>query len=114
MGAAVVEDDQGHKGTATMPLAHGTNNQAEYAGLIVGLMKAEGMDITEVEVFGDSMLVVKQMQGAWRVKSEGLRPYYLRAYELARKFDAFKIDWIPREENAEADALSNGSAPAAP
>jgi ribonuclease HI len=84
-----------------------TNNQAEYSGLISGLEKALELGVRSIRAEGDSMLVVKQVRGEWKVRSESIRPMYERAMELIRSFDSFEAAHIPRTLNGRADALSD-------
>lgn len=84
-----------------------TNNVAEYTGLIIGLEKALELGIKDVEMRMDSELVVKQMNGQYRVKHPGLIPLSLKARALAGKFINFTIVHVRREENKEADSLAN-------
>jgi|SRR5665213_304698 len=84
---------------------HGSNNAAEYEGLILALKIARQLQITHLTVRLDSKLVVEQVLGNWRVKEPTLQPYVDRARELAARFDEVKISHVPREENAVADAL---------
>jgi ribonuclease HI len=97
-----------------------TNNVAEYYGLIAALDYAESHGIRALRVESDSELMVKQMQGQYKVKSEDLRPLYERAKKMTLGFESFRIDHVYREQNREADALANealdetsGIAPAA-
>lgn len=85
-----------------------SNNVAEYGGMITALeyLIKEGLTHLPVILRGDSMLSVRQMTGEWRVKGGLYLPYYRRARELAGQFSNVTFLWIPREENAEADALS--------
>jgi ribonuclease HI len=84
-----------------------TNNVAEYTALIRGLeaLAALGLTGAAVEVRGDSLLVVKQVRGEWRVRAANLRPLHARARKLAAQLDV-TLRWVPREQNTEADALS--------
>ena len=84
-----------------------TNNVAEYYGLIAALDYAEAHGIRSLRVESDSELMVKQMQGQYKVKSEYLRPLFERAKKMSMGFDSFRIDHIYREQNREADALAN-------
>jgi probable phosphoglycerate mutase len=84
-----------------------TNNIAEYTGLIEGLSAAVEVGARDVTVRMDSKLVVEQMSGRWQIKHPGLRPLAAQAATLARKFDAVRFEWIPRERNTHADALAN-------
>lgn len=84
-----------------------TNNVAEYYGLIAALDYAQQHAIRSLRIESDSELLVRQMRGQYKVKSPELRPLFERASKMARAFDAFKIDHVYREQNAEADALAN-------
>ena len=84
-----------------------TNNVAEYRALIAALEKALKLGAKEVEIRSDSELMVRQISGRYKVKSEGLKPLCLAAGKLLAKFNAVKITHIPREQNAEADELAN-------
>lgn len=84
-----------------------TNNVAEYLALIRGLEEALLLGATEVEVFSDSELLVKQVNGEYRVKNEGLIPLSYQARALISKFKRFSITHKVREENKHADELAN-------
>ncbi len=88
-------------------LGEETNNVAEYMGLILGLKRAKAMGIKELEVLADSELVVKQVRGEYAVKAEHLAPLHAEAVALFKGFDQIEIRHIPREENGQADAMSN-------
>jgi ribonuclease HI len=84
-----------------------TNNLAEYTGMLLGLNEAVRLKIRELVVKGDSEVVIKQMLGKYKVKSENLLDIHEQAKDLEKHFD--KIDYIHvyRHLNARADALSN-------
>lgn len=84
-----------------------TNNVAEYNGLILGLEKARELGLEHVEAAMDSELVVKQMNGEYRVKNEKLVPLFIKARQLASGFASFKIVHVRREHNKVADRLAN-------
>jgi ribonuclease HI len=84
-----------------------TNNQAEYRAIIAGLEKAVSLGARRVLVKSDSELVVRQLQGRYKIKNTALRPLYQEIVRLAGSLDTFEIAYIPREENAEADSLAN-------
>ena len=84
-----------------------TNNVAEYYGLIAALDYAQQHGIRALRVESDSELLVRQMQGRYKVKSPELRPLFERARKMAQAFDSFRIEHVYRERNAEADALAN-------
>jgi len=91
-------------------LGETTNNVAEYQGLIVGLKKLIEMGAQEVEsleIRADSELMVRQIQGKYRVKHPNLKPLFAEAIGLLKKIGKYSIKHIPREENSEADRLSN-------
>ena len=87
-------------------LAICTNNVAEYEALVIGLEVALEMKIQSLEVFGDSLLVIKQMRGEFAVKHENLIPYYEKAKGLLDQFQDIALNHIPRSKNGKADALA--------
>jgi ribonuclease HI len=84
-----------------------TNNVAEYRALIAGLEKAVELGIDELEVVSDSELLVKQMQGEYRVKNEALRELNDEANFLERKLGRVRYRAVRREHNELADKLVN-------
>jgi ribonuclease HI len=84
-----------------------TNNVAEYRALIAGLEKAVELGIDELEVVSDSELLVKQMQGEYRVKNEALRELNDEANSLERKLGRVRYVAVRREHNKLADELVN-------
>ncbi len=79
---------------------------AEYRALIRGLDAARSHGIRHLRVCLDSRLLVNQLDGKSEVKAEHLKPLYEQALALKQQFDDIKITWVPRESNAEADALA--------
>jgi ribonuclease HI len=90
-----------------------TNNVAEYRALIAGLQKAVELGIDELEVVSDSELLVKQMQGEYRVKNEALRELNDEANSLERKLGRVRYKAVRREHNELADKLVNDALDAA-
>ena len=84
-----------------------TNNVAEYRGLLAGLEAALERGVDELEVVSDSELLVKQMRGEYKVKSETLRELVVEAHELAGKLRAVSYTAVRREHNDLADSLVN-------
>jgi ribonuclease HI len=84
-----------------------TNNVAEYEAMIWGLENVSALGFSEVTVYADSELLVKQINGQYRVKNEGLKPLFLRALQLLRSFRTQRVVHVRREQNAEADAMAN-------
>jgi broad specificity phosphatase PhoE/ribonuclease HI len=94
------------------PLGKESNNVAEYSGLIAGLKAVLRIDAgADVEARMDSKLVVEQMAGRWKIKHPDMRQLALEARDLAAQISAaggsVSFTWIPREQNKDADALSN-------
>ena len=84
-----------------------TNNFAEYTALVEALKKLQEMRIDgEILVRSDSKLLVGQMSQGWKVKGGGYISKLKEARELVKEFESVKFEWIPREENQEADLLS--------
>ena len=84
-----------------------TNNQAEYEGLILGLEKLKALGARKVEVRADSELMIRQLQGKYRVKNPDLQVLFVKAGALLKYFDEVSLRHVPREQNKEADRLSN-------
>ena len=83
-----------------------TNNVAEYTAFIAALEKARLLGIKRIKVFLDSELVVKQINGLYKVKNANLMPLWMRAKKLLAEFDSFTVSHVMREMNKEADALA--------
>jgi dinuclear metal center YbgI/SA1388 family protein len=88
-------------------IGEATNNVAEYQAMISGLELALDRGISRLAIFSDSELIVRQLEGAYRVKNEGLRPYYQQAKSLLARLGEYELKSIPREANAHADELVN-------
>jgi ribonuclease HI len=88
-------------------IGNNTNNVAEYFGLIAALDYAQTHEIRALRVESDSELLVKQMHGQYKVKSEELRPLFERAKKMSQTLATFRIGHVYREQNREADALVN-------
>lgn len=88
-------------------IGHATNNQAEYQALLWGLNKALELGARRVEVRSDSELLVKQMNGSYKVKNPELGKRFLEAKNLSTRIGHVTFRHVPREQNARADALAN-------
>jgi probable phosphoglycerate mutase len=86
-----------------------TNNVAEYYALIAALDYAAASGIKRLRVQSDSQLIVNQMKGLYRVKHADLRPLHERAKKQAAGLEAFTIQYVPREQNRDADAVANAA-----
>jgi ribonuclease HI len=105
---AVIEDPRGQVvARLSAFLGVQTNNYAEYAGLLAVLKWAAQNRAGRLRVVSDSELMVKQMNGTYKVASPGLRPLWEEARQLARKLDGFQMRHTLRAGNKEADRLAN-------
>jgi ribonuclease HI len=104
----VLESEDGHildaRGEA---IGTATNNVAEYRGLIAGLESAVQRGVEELEVVSDSELLVKQMQGEYKVKNEALKALQSDAAELASGLKRVSYTAVRRAHNELADSLVN-------
>ncbi|HMU27697.1 MAG TPA: ribonuclease HI family protein [Solirubrobacterales bacterium] len=88
-------------------IGEATNNVAEYRALIKGIGLARELGATELQIHGDSELVVKQMLGQYKVKHPDMKPLHAEAKAALEGLDSWSISHVRREQNAEADALVN-------
>ena len=86
-----------------------TNNVAEYRALIAGLEAAREFPARRALIRGDSMLVLKQVEGAWRVKQPHLRPLLDDVRALLAPYEHVDLAHVPREQNTDADLLVNAA-----
>ncbi|XP_058202996.1 uncharacterized protein LOC131317464 [Rhododendron vialii] len=84
-----------------------SNNVAEYQALILGLQMATEMKILDLEIFGDSKLIINLLCGDYEVKKDDLVPYFQYASHLLKNLEGVTHEHVPREENRMADALAN-------
>jgi hypothetical protein len=83
-----------------------TNNVAEYEACIVGLEALLAIDVKEVEIYGDSTLVLVQAQRIWKKKKEHLKPYQAYLERVCQKFTKIEYTYMPRSQNQFTDALA--------
>ncbi len=93
-------------------LGRATNNEAEYHGLLLALRGAQERGATDLAIFADSLLLVEQLNGRFRVKAENLKPLFFEALQRAKSFRSFTISHVRREKNKDADRLANRGADA--
>src|SRR5262249_61797871 len=128
-GLARVAESRGHPGRATIgsivlsPISDppakiatvtdrigvATNNVAEYRALVAALEASRVFPARRVRVRADSQLLVRQLEGRYRVKQAHLKPYFERAKALLAEYESVDLAHVPREENTEADALVNAA-----
>lgn len=106
-GAAIYDENGAVRKELCRYLGHATNNVAEYQGLLMGLEAVIALGRKRVIVESDSQLLVRQLNGEYRVKNEKLQSLYQRALALLRQFDSYRIVHVPREMNKLADRLAN-------
>jgi ribonuclease HI len=107
IGVEITTED----GTVVSEIARGigetTNNVAEYTAVIEGLALAKELGARSVTLRSDSLLLISQLTGRYRVKSTHLQPLHRRARSIAAGFERTSFEHVPREENREADRLAN-------
>jgi ribonuclease HI len=107
-GIGVVLKAEGHSTREIAEsIGEATNNVAEYRALIAGLELALACDISEIEIYVDSELVVAQIEGRWKIKNDRLRALSSKARALMGKFESASIAHVRRHLNARADELAN-------
>ncbi len=105
-GVYILQDGQPFEQIARY-LGQTTNNIAEYTAAIIGLEHAVKAGAKRVRLFADSELLVKQVNGQYKVKNDGLKPLHGKVKELIARIGSVEVQYIPRERNKEADALAN-------
>ena len=104
----IIHDRSGQLVTELMgAIPHATNNVAEYSGLVAALEWCAVQGAPSLHVKSDSLLLVQQMKGVYKVKNEGLKPLYGRARLLAHQIGRVTFEHVRRELNADADRLAN-------
>ncbi|MCO5577618.1 hypothetical protein L7F22_031449 [Adiantum nelumboides] len=104
-----IQDENGHKVFGKGLLVENTrsNNEAEYTTLALGLEWCVSMGIKRLNVFGDALLLIKQVHGTWACCNQSLVPRLRRVKELMKRFEAIQLYHVPRKGNQEADALAS-------
>ena len=106
-GAAICDETGAVVKELSRYLGRTTNNVAEYEGLLMGLEELIRLKRKRIVVQSDSQLLVRQLNGEYRVKDEKLKVLYQRALTLLRQFDSCRILHVYREQNKVADRLAN-------
>jgi ribonuclease HI len=107
-GGVIYDGNNAEKLTYCCKFEHPqTNNYAEYYGILRGMELALENDITELEVYGDSSLVINQLNGLWKVKSPNIEPLYKTCLILKKKFIAIRFNHVLRKFNKRADEMAN-------
>lgn len=106
-GSVLLGDDGQELAARSLYLGQCTNNVAEYKALIMGLQSVLELDCGKVEIFLDSQLIVRQVQGQYKVKHPALKPLFEEVKELLAKINSWTVAHVPREQNKRADELAN-------
>ena len=106
-GIAILDEQGGRVEGHAGHIGHATNNVAEYRALLEALALAIEREADDVEIFADSELVVRQIQGRYRVKNESLKVLYAEAVRLIARLPEFRIVHVRREKNKHADRMVN-------
>ena len=106
--AAVVQDAEGEVlEEQSEAIGEATNNVAEYRALLFGIERAVAFGAEQVELVGDSELIVRQVKGDYKVKDATLRELHGQALTALKAFEGWTIRHVRREDNSEADRLVN-------
>jgi ribonuclease HI len=107
IAAVVQEPDGGVLEERGERIGRATNNVAEYKALLLGIEMASALGAKEVDLVGDSELIVKQVKGEYKVKDWTMRELHAEVKQALRGFDSWSIRHVRREHNSEADRLVN-------
>lgn len=107
VGVVILDSTGNIKKELSEYIGEETNNVAEYQAIIAGLKSAKEFAPDIINIFSDSQLVIRQLTGEYRVRSQRLKPYYKQAKNLLNCFSDYNLQHIGRENNQEADRLAN-------
>ncbi len=113
IGAVISDTDGQSLREEGRPIGRETNNVAEYRAVLLGIELATELGATELEIVGDSELIVKQVRGEYKVKDAGLKPLHAKVRQALAELDSWAIRHVRREQNVEADRLVNEALDAA-
>ena len=108
-GAVLLDENGVRVSEVSQKLGITTNNVAEYTALILALEKVQELNPQSVHICADSQLMIRQLNGEYRVKHPQIRPLYERARQLLEQLPKWEAEHIRRELNREADALANAA-----
>ncbi|WP_417908525.1 ribonuclease HI family protein [Candidatus Electronema sp. PJ] len=106
-GAVLLDNEGCEQAARSLFLGQCTNNAAEYRALILGLQAALELGCSQLAIRLDSELIVRQIQGRYKVKHETLKPLFDEVKTLLAQIGSWSIAHIPREQNKRADQLAN-------
>lgn len=108
-GAVVLGPDGGELRALAKTIGRATNNVAEYRGAIAAVEAALELGATRLDLYMDSELIVRQLEGRYRARNAKLKPLFGRLSSLIDRLDEFSVHHVPRGENARADELANAA-----
>ncbi|MEA2116701.1 MAG: ribonuclease HI family protein [Thermodesulfobacteriota bacterium] len=106
-GIVLLDDDNQELIARSLYLGRSTNNVAEYKALVLGLETAIQLGCSQLSIFMDSQLIVRQVQGRYKVKNANLKPLFDKVKGLLANINKWSIDHVPRAQNKRADELAN-------
>ena len=106
-GGVIYDAQQKIVDTYAINLGVTTNNVAEYGGLLAGLNRCHKLNIKELQVYGDSKLVINQVNGKWKVRNEKLKSIYEQVKKVQPFFTTISFEHVYRKDNKEADKMAN-------
>ena len=107
IGVVVLDGEKNILAEVSEYIGDATNNVAEYKALIRGVEKALEFSPSRVDIFADSELMVRQLNGRYKVRAPSILPLYNEARKLLGMLSESKVQYVPREQNSLADALAN-------
>lgn len=105
-GACLIDEDDNVVWERSQYLGRKTNNEAEYMGLLLLLAEAKARGIPELEIYGDSKLVICQVRKEWKINLPHLKELAERVWKIMEGMTV-RLAWVPRDHNKRADSLSN-------
>ena len=107
LGAVAMDPQSGEVFAVGRALGAATNNVAEYSAVVEALRMAQRLGASRVLLEADSELLIRQLEGRYKVKSANLLPLFEECADLLKTFDDYRLRHIPREQNGMADGLAN-------
>ena len=107
IGASIENENGDEIATVSSYIGNGTNNRAEYIAAIEGVKKAIQLQAEEIELRMDSLLVVRQVEGLWKIKHPSLKILNKELKHALNSLKKWRVKHVPREKNQRADSLAN-------
>ena len=107
IGASIENENGDEIATVSSYIGNGTNNRAEYMAAIEGVKKAIQLQAEEIELRMDSLLVVRQVEGLWKIKHPSLKILNQELKHALNSLKKWRVKHVPREKNQRADSLAN-------